>query len=113
MEGYSAMGALATDDDLRQLDGLAADAPVNHRRACRPFSTNKGFTIAESAQFIVLFDDALAIEMGATVYGAVGDVFVNADGYKKSISAPGVGNYVTVAKAMAAARSIVGDKAFK
>jgi acetoacetyl-[acyl-carrier protein] synthase len=113
MEGYSAMGALATDDNLRELDGLAADAPVNHRRACRPFSTNKGFTISESAQFIVLFDDALALEMGATIYGGVSDVFVNADGYKKSISAPGVGNYVTVAKAMAAARSIVGDKAFK
>ncbi len=113
MEGYSAMGALATDDNLRELDGLPSDAPVNYRRACRPFSSNKGFTIAESAQFIVLFDDALAIEMGATIYGAVSDVFVNADGYKKSISAPGIGNYVTVAKAMAAARSIVGDKAFK
>jgi len=38
---------------------------------------------------------------------------VNADGYKKSISAPGVGNYITVAKAMAAARSIIGEKAFQ
>lgn len=113
MEGYAAMGALATDDELRELDGLAAGAPVNHRRACRPFSSNKGFTIAESAQFIVLFDDALAIELGATIYGAVSDVYVNADGYKKSISAPGVGNYVTVAKAVAAARSIVGDKALR
>lgn len=113
IEGYAAMGALATDDELRELDGLAADAPVNHRRACRPFSSNKGFTIAEAAQFIVIFDDALAMELGATIYGAVSDVFVNADGYKKSISAPGVGNYVTVAKAMAAARSIVGEKALR
>lgn len=113
MEGYSAMGALCTDDDLRELDGLPVGAPVNHRRACRPFSTNRGFTIAESAQFIVLFDDELALEMGATIYGAVPDVFVNADGYKKSISAPGVGNYVTVAKAMAAARSLVGEKALR
>ena len=110
MEGYSAMGALITDKELRELDGLAE---ADHRRACRPFSSNKGFTIAESAQFMVLFDDALALEMGATVHGAIGDVFVNADGYKKSISAPGVGNYVTVAKAMAAARSIVGEKSFK
>ncbi|NRA42037.1 MAG: beta-ketoacyl synthase [Pseudomonadales bacterium] len=110
MEGYSAMGALVTDAELRELDGSDV---ANNRRACRPFSTNKGFTIAESAQFIVLFDDALAMEMGATIHGAVGEVFVNADGYKKSISAPGVGNYVTVAKAMAAARSIIGEKAFR
>lgn len=113
MEGYSAMGALATDDELRELDGLGANDPVNHRRACRPFSSNKGFTIAEAAQFIVLFDDALALELGASIHGAVTDVFVNADGYKKSISAPGIGNYVTVAKAMAAARAIVGDASLR
>lgn len=82
IEGYAAMGALVTDDELRELDGVANDQPANHRRACRPFSSNKGFTLAESAQFIVLFDDALAMEMGATIYGAVSDVFVNADGYK-------------------------------
>ena len=113
MEGYSAMGALITDKELRELDGRLDSEAADHRRACRPFSSNQGFTIAESAQFIVLFDDALAIEMGASIHGAIGDVFVNADGYKKSIAAPGVGNYITVAKAMAAARSIVGDKAFK
>lgn len=113
MEGYSAMGALATDNDLRELDGLDANQSVNHRRACRPFSSNRGFTVAEAAQFIILFDDQLAIDLGATIYGAVSDVYVNADGYKKSISSPGVGNYITVAKAMAAARSIVGEKALR
>lgn len=113
MEGYAAMGALVTDAELRELDGLASEQAANHQRACRPFSSNKGFTIAEAAQFIVLFDDELALELGASIYGSVSDVFVNADGYKKSISAPGVGNYVTVAKAMAAAQSIVGEKAFK
>lgn len=113
IDGYSAMGALATDDELRQLDGLTGEEAVNHRRACRPFSTNKGFTLGESAQFIILMSDQLAMEMGATIYGAVSDVFINADGYKKSISAPGVGNYITVAKAMAAARAIIGDKAIK
>jgi len=40
----------------------------------------------------------------------VGDVFVNADGFKKSISSPGVGNYVTMAKTLASARAIVGDE---
>lgn len=109
MEGYAAMGALATDKGLRELDGLSADQEPDHRRACRPFAENCGFTIAESAQMVVLFDDALAMEMGASILGAAADVFVNADGYKKSISGPGVGNYITMAKAMAALRSILGD----
>jgi acetoacetyl-[acyl-carrier protein] synthase len=109
MEGYAAMGALATDKGLRELDGLGKDQAPDHRRACRPFSDNCGFTIAESAQMVVLFDDALAMALGATIYGAATDVFVNADGHKKSISGPGVGNYITLAKAVAAARAIVGE----
>ncbi|AQA19057.1 beta-ketoacyl synthase [Halioglobus japonicus] len=113
MEGYAAMGALATDKELRALDGLASDSAPDHRRACRPFAENCGFTIAESAQMIVLFDDELAMELGATVFGAATDVFVNADGYKKSISGPGVGNYITMAKATAAARAIVGENALR
>ena len=52
---------------------------------------------------VVLFDDRLAMELGATVFGAATDVFVNADGHKKSIAGPGVGNYITMAKAVAAA----------
>ena len=43
-------------------------------------------------------DDELAMQHGAQVMGSVGDVFVNADGYKKSIPGPGIGNYLTVAK---------------
>ena len=113
MEGYAAMGALATDKGLRQLDGLPDGQEPDHRRACRPFAENCGFTIAESAQMVVLLDDALALELGATVFGAATDVFVNADGYKKSISGPGVGNYLTVAKAVAAARAMVGEQALR
>lgn len=45
--------------------------------------------------------------------GSVGDVFVNADGYKKSIPGPGIGNYLTVAKAVASARAILGHDALK
>jgi acetoacetyl-[acyl-carrier protein] synthase len=110
MEGYAAMGALATDKGLRQLDGLNDTQEPDHRRACRPFAQNCGFTIAESSQMVVLFDDELAMELGATVYGAATDVFVNADGHKKSISGPGVGNYITMAKAVSAARAIVGER---
>jgi len=113
MEGYSAMGALATDKGLRQLDGISEDREPDHRRACRPFAENCGFTIAESAQMVVLFDDELALQLGATVFGAATDVFVSADGYKKSISGPGVGNYLTMAKAVAAARAVVGEKALR
>ncbi|ROS05065.1 acetoacetyl-[acyl-carrier protein] synthase [Sinobacterium caligoides] len=108
MEGYSAMGALATDEALLALDAAKALADPDYRRACRPFAENCGFTIAESAQFIILMDDALVMETGATIFAAAGDVFINADGNKKSISAPGVGNYITVAKAVASAKSVVG-----
>ena len=62
---------------------------------------------------LVLFDDALAMELGATIFGAATDVFVNADGYKKSIPGPGIGNYVTVGKAMGVIRSILGEEALR
>ena len=109
-DAFATMGALASDASLRDLDGLAADAEPDYRRACRPFAQNSGFTVAESAQFIVLFDDELALETGAAIHGAVNDVFVNADGHKKSITGPGLGNYLTMAKAAAATRNIIGAK---
>lgn len=107
IEGFTNMGALGTDDNLCKLDG--SDTP-NWRRASRPFGENCGFTIAEGTQYIVLMDDALAIELGADIHGAVPDVFINADGVKKSISAPGAGNYVSFAKAVATAMTIVGEE---
>jgi len=113
MEGYAAMGALATEQGLRKLEGLGADQAPDFRRACRPFGENCGFTIAESAQMLVLFDDALALELGAQVFGAVTGVFVNADGYKKSISGPGVGNYFTVARALDCARALLGEQGIR
>lgn len=106
IEGYRTMGALAEDEALMALDNSATP---DNRRACRPFSSNAGFTLAESSVWIVLMDDALALESGAQILGSVGDVFVNADGYKKSIPGPGIGNYVTVAKAMASARNLLGE----
>ncbi len=109
IEGYHAMGALASDEKLRQLDGKEPD----YRRACRPFGENCGFTMGESAQFVILCDDELALEIGAHCYAAVPDVFVHADGYKRSISAPGVGNYLTLGKAVACAADIFGTEAVK
>ncbi|MEE3279872.1 MAG: beta-ketoacyl synthase [Pseudomonadota bacterium] len=106
IEGYRIMGALTEDEALLALDGANE---VDNRRACRPFSDNAGFTLAEAAIYVVLMDDQLALDLGAEIYGSVPNVFVNADGFKKSIPSPGIGNYVTMAKAMATARSLIGD----
>lgn len=110
IDGYATMGALASEEKLKKLDGTDE---VDPRRTSRPFGENAGFTMAEASQYIVLMDDALAIELGADIHGAVGDVFINADGFKKSISAPGPGNYITMAKAVASARAILGEDSIK
>ena len=110
MEAFRTMGALAEDEALMAIDG--ADR-VNNRRACRPFAENCGFTMAEASVYVVLVDDELALELGANIHGAVPDVFVNADGFKKSIPGPGVGNYITVGKALATARAILGEEAVR
>ena len=107
-EGFANMGALASDANLCKLDGVSEP---NYARASRPFGENCGFVLAESTQYVVLMDDALAIELGADIHGAIPDVFINADGIKKSVSAPGVGNYLSFSKAVAAAIQIVGEKA--
>lgn len=110
IDGYSTMGALASEEKLKKLDNSDEADP---RRTSRPFGDNAGFTMAEASQYIVLMDDALAIELGADIHAAVGDVFVNADGFKKSISAPGPGNYITMAKAVASARALLGDDSIR
>ncbi len=113
IEGYRTMGALAEDAALNKIDGLSEDAATDNTRACRPFAENCGFTLAEASQFIILFDDDLAMELGANIYGSIADVFINADGFKKSIPGPGIGNYVTMGKSMGVVRSILGDEALK
>jgi acetoacetyl-[acyl-carrier protein] synthase len=113
IEGLTTMGALGTDQGLLELDRHRGATEPDLRRACRPFAENCGFTIAEGAQFVVLLDDALAVEIGAVIHGAVTDVQVHADGYKKSISSPGIGNYITVAKAVARAIRDVGEESIR
>ncbi|PUA26926.1 MAG: beta-ketoacyl synthase [Cellvibrio sp. 79] len=110
IDGYATMGALASEEKLKKLDGTEEADP---RRTSRPFGENAGFTMAEASQYVVLMDDALAIELGADIHGAVGDVFINADGFKKSISAPGPGNYITMAKAVASAKAILGEESIR
>ncbi|SEK98749.1 hypothetical protein/acetoacetyl-[acyl-carrier protein] synthase [Colwellia chukchiensis] len=108
VEGFGNMSALANEEGLKKLDGSDV---ADHRRTSRPFGDNCGFTIGEAAQFIVLMDDALALELGANVLGSVADVYTNADGIKKSITAPGPGNYITMAKSVALAQAIIGAEA--
>ncbi len=113
IEGFRAMGALADDASLKALDALTLLTDADYQRACRPFARNCGFTMAEASQFVLLMDDALALELGADILGAVPDVFVNADGFKRSISAPGIGNYITLGKAAALVKDMLGEKALK
>lgn len=109
IEGFRAMGALAEDQGLRELDGLGDTDTPNYRRTSRPFGLNCGFTMGESSQYVILMDDQLALELGATIYGSVPTVASHADGGKRSISAPGAGNYLTLAQAAASIRDLLGQ----
>ena len=112
IEGFGNMSALANEEGLKKLDNIT-EGPADHRRTSRPFGNNCGFTIGEAAHFFVIMDDALAIELGAKPLGSVADVFINADGVKKSITAPGPGNYITMAKSVALANSVLGTEAIQ
>lgn len=113
MDGYVAMGALATDKELRQLQGVGEEGIIHHQSACRPFGENCGFVMGESAQVMILMDDTLALELGAPILGAVPFVSVHADGAKKSIPGPGAGNYLTMVRAAQAARDILDVPSFE
>ena len=113
IEGFRAMGALAEDKYLMALDNLSSLSEDDYRRACRPFGYNCGFTMGESSQYLVLMSDDLAVETGAQIFGSVGDVFVHADGHKKSISAPGIGNYFTLGKAASLVKNLLGETSLK
>ena len=99
-EAFAATRGLAEDKNLLKLqEQLGEDCEIpNHRKICRPFGENIGMILGESAQFVVLMQDSLAIELGLNVYGSALSSHIHSDGYKKSISGPGAGNYLTVGK---------------
>ena len=101
-EGFSATTGLAEEKNLLNLQKKLQESSdyVNYKKICRPFGENVGMSLGESAQFIVLMDENLAIELGCNIYGATLSSHVNADGFKKSISGPGIGNYITVGKTL-------------
>lgn len=113
MEGYRTMGALAEDSELIELDSHLSLSEPRYPLACRPFGNNCGFTMGESAQFSVLFSADFALEMGARVYGAVPGAFIHADAYKKSISSPGIGNYLSLGRAVSLANNMLGEEVVK
>ncbi len=109
IEGFRAMGALAEDHELRELDGLSEHEIPNYRKTSRPFGLNCGFTMGESSQYVILMNDQLAVDLGATIFGSIPTVASHADGGKRSISAPGAGNYLTLAQAAASIRDLLGQ----
>ena len=54
---------------------------------------NCGFTIAESAQMVVLFDDALALEMGAGLFGGEGFILQRLRGDGKAFIHAGANSF--------------------
>ena len=73
---------------------------VDHKNACRPFGDNAGMILGEAAQFVAVTTLEFALENGLKILGGFTDVAINADGFKKSISSPGIGNYITMAQSL-------------
>jgi acetoacetyl-[acyl-carrier protein] synthase len=112
-EAFSATKGLAEDENLMKLQeklGEDFDEP-NHQKICRPFGENIGMSLGESAQFVVLMADSLALELGLNIHGAALSSHIHADGHKKSISGPGAGNYLTVGKTFSEIKKHFGEDA--
>ena len=112
-EAFSATKGLAEDENqikLQEKLGEDFDEP-NHRKICRPFGENIGMSLGESAQFVILMADSLALDLGLNIHGAALSSHIHADGYKKSISGPGAGNYLTVGKVFNEIKKHFGQEA--
>ena len=109
--GFSAMGAMATDERMTHLQQLLGEGDdLDYTKFCRPFGDNMGMVCGESAGFAILMSDRLALEVGANIRGCFLNVNINADGNKKSISGPGAGNYFSVGKTFKDIETVFGSK---
>jgi acetoacetyl-[acyl-carrier protein] synthase len=102
-DGFLATTGIADDKkilemQIRNNDDNSED--VDHKNACRPFGDNAGMILGEAAQFVAVTTLEFAIEKGLKILGGFTDVAINADGFKKSISSPGIGNYITMAQSL-------------
>ena len=115
IDGFFAISALSDDKRMLELQSQLNE-PANkpdQRKACRPIGENIGMVMGESAQFVILMDEDIALELGAKIYASVQAVASHADGFKKSISGPGIGNYITLAKCVAEASKQLSSKSLK
>ena len=109
--GFSAMGAMATDERMTNLQQLLGEGEdLDYTKFCRRFGDNMGMVCGESAGFAILMSDRLALEVGANIRGCFLNVNINADGNKKSISGPGAGNYFSVGKTFKDIETVFGSK---
>mgnify|MGYP005673518865 FL=1 len=102
-DGFLATTGIADDKKILEMQIRNDDEnsiDVDHKNACRPFGDNAGMILGEAAQFVAVTTLEFAITNGLKILGGFTDVAINADGFKKSISSPGIGNYVTMAQSL-------------
>ena len=103
-DGFLATTGIADDKKILEMQIRNNDdntEDVDHKNACRPFGDNAGMILGEAAQFVAVTTLEFALENGLKILGGFTDVAINADGFKKSISSPGIGNYITMAQSLA------------
>tara|TARA_B100001248_G_scaffold261535_1_gene253042 strand:- start:514 stop:2166 length:1653 start_codon:yes stop_codon:yes gene_type:complete len=102
-DGFLATTGIADDKKILEMQNRNSDdnfEEVDHKNACRPFGDNAGMILGEAAQFVAVTTLEFALENGLNILGGFTDVAINADGFKKSISSPGIGNYLTMAQSL-------------
>ena len=101
-DGFLATTGIADDKKILEMQkrNNEDDSEVNYRNSCRPFGDNAGMILGEGAQFVAVTTLEFALEKGLQILGGFTDVAINADGFKKSISSPGIGNYLTMAQSL-------------
>ena len=102
-DGFLATTGIADDKKILEMQNRNSDdnfEEVDHKNACRPFGDNAGMILGEAAQFVSVTTLEFALENGLNILGGFTDVAINADGFKKSISSPGIGNYLTMAQSL-------------
>ena len=102
-DGFLATTGIADDKKILEMQIRNNDDnfdEVDYKNACRPFGDNAGMILGEAAQFVAVTTLNFAIENGLNILGGFTDVAINADGFKKSISSPGIGNYITMAQSI-------------
>lgn len=102
-DGFLATTGIADDKkiiDMQIRNNDDSPEEVDHKNACRPFGDNAGMILGEAAQFVAVTTLEFALENGLKILGGFTDVAINADGFKQSISSPGIGNYLTMAQSL-------------